>query len=106
MERNKYEQIRHAVRVLDLPETATLSEVKEQFRRLIIKWHPDKCRAVKEECERKAAEINEAYRTILEYISDFRFPFTEEALKEHFDDGNWWLNRFGDDPVWGRREDI
>ena len=45
--------------------TVTLDQVKERFRELALRWHPDKNdSAIKKECERKFVRINQAYETI------------------------------------------
>ncbi|XP_054719696.1 dnaJ homolog subfamily B member 6-like [Uloborus diversus] len=50
--------------VLELSRTATTQEVKQAYRRLALKWHPDKNLDRKEEAERKFKEINEAYEVL------------------------------------------
>lgn len=49
---------------LELTKTATTTEVKQAYRRLALKWHPDKNLDRKEEAERKFKEINEAYEVL------------------------------------------
>lgn len=49
---------------LELSRTATTSEVKQAYRRLALKWHPDKNLERKEEAEKKFKEINEAYEVL------------------------------------------
>jgi molecular chaperone DnaJ len=46
--------------VLQVPRTASDSEIKSSFRKLAMKWHPDRNPGDKE-CEHKFKEINEAY---------------------------------------------
>lgn len=46
--------------VLGVPETATQEEIKKAFRKLAVKYHPDKNRDNKE-AEEKFKQINEAY---------------------------------------------
>jgi curved DNA-binding protein len=48
---------------LGLATTATFDEVKKQFRKLALKYHPDKCKN-KKVGEKKFKEIFEAYETI------------------------------------------
>ena len=38
-----YDKIVWARNILGLPESATMHEIKDNYRRLINKWHPDKC---------------------------------------------------------------
>ncbi|XP_035226137.1 dnaJ homolog subfamily B member 3-like, partial [Stegodyphus dumicola] len=49
---------------LELSRTATTQEVKQAYRRLALKWHPDKNLDRKEEAEKKFKEINEAYEVL------------------------------------------
>lgn len=53
-------------KILEIPNNATQAEIKNQFRRLVKEWHPDKNPdpATKE----KMAEINKAY----EVLSDIK----------------------------------
>ena len=54
-----------AYEILGLSMTVTLDQVKERFRELALRWHPDKNdSAIKKECERKFVRINQAYETI------------------------------------------
>lgn len=50
--------------VLGLPATATELDVKKSYRRLALKWHPDKNPHNKAEAERKFKEIGEAYEVL------------------------------------------
>ena len=46
--------------------TVTLDQVKERFRELALRWHPDKNdSAIKTEAEKKFVKINQAYETII-----------------------------------------
>jgi len=38
---NKYQEITEARALLELPERATIEEIKSNYRRLMRKWHPD-----------------------------------------------------------------
>jgi hypothetical protein len=55
-----------AYEILGLSMTVTLDQVKERFRELALRWHPDKNdSAIKKECEKKFVRINQAYETIM-----------------------------------------
>ncbi|CAL1279720.1 unnamed protein product [Larinioides sclopetarius] len=49
---------------LELSRNATTQEIKQAYRKLALKWHPDKNLDKKEEAERKFKEINEAYEVL------------------------------------------
>jgi len=56
--------------ILELPETATIAQIKASFRRLVKKWHPDRNKANKTQAEQMFVKINRAYETILDNIID------------------------------------
>ncbi|KAI0987796.1 hypothetical protein GJ496_004264 [Pomphorhynchus laevis] len=48
-------------RILGIQRTATLEDVKRAYKKLALRWHPDKNPDSKEEAEKKFKEINAAY---------------------------------------------
>ena len=52
--------------MLGLPDTASQEEIKQQYKKLVKQWHPDKQKdaAKKEEAQAKFIEIKEAYETL------------------------------------------
>lgn len=57
-----------AYRILEVPTTATDDEVKKAYRRMAMKFHPDKVAQLGEEVQKAASEkfkkVQEAYETI------------------------------------------
>ncbi|OQR66408.1 dnaJsubfamily B member 2-like, partial [Tropilaelaps mercedesae] len=53
---------------LGLESTATLEEIRKAYRRLALRWHPDKNPKYKQEAERRFRAITSAY----EVLSDER----------------------------------
>jgi curved DNA-binding protein CbpA len=49
---------------LGVSETATQEEIKKAYRKLALKWHPDRNLNNKEEAEKKFKEIGEAYEIL------------------------------------------
>jgi curved DNA-binding protein CbpA len=47
--------------VLGVAKDANAEEIKKAYRKLSLKWHPDKCPGNKEEANAKFLEIGEAY---------------------------------------------
>lgn len=50
--------------VLGLPKTATEAEIKKAYKKLAVKWHPDKNPNNREEAVEKFREITEAYENL------------------------------------------
>ncbi len=50
--------------ILGIKKTATEREIKAAYRKLALKWHPDKHPQNKKEAEEKFKEINEAYQVL------------------------------------------
>ena len=63
-----YKQIDKVRKILRLGESATIPEIKKAFRKLSLKYHPDKCKEKdKAKCEKKFKEINNANEFLIEY---------------------------------------
>lgn len=68
-ERNKRREENHLkmvdyYRVLDIARPATEVEIKKAYRKLALKWHPDKNPNNLDEANRKFREISEAYEVL------------------------------------------
>jgi len=88
-----YKELNKARRVLDIPEIATLKQIKFAYHKLVMKYHPDKCeRNKKSFCTKKTAEINHAYKILTTYIQNYMYIFTERAYKEQ--DQEYVIKRF------------
>ncbi len=106
MDMDKYKEITKARRLLKLPEDASMKEIKANYRSLLAKWHPDKCVKNRERCTEMTREIIAAYKTILDYCQCYRYSFSKETVKRHLSPEQWWFDRFGDDPLWGKDKKI
>ncbi|XP_065051956.1 dnaJ homolog subfamily C member 22-like [Rhopilema esculentum] len=51
----------HALKVLELSENATEAEIRRQYKKLAVKWHPDRNKDNLEEAHKKFIEIQDAY---------------------------------------------
>ncbi|MHB9052414.1 MAG: J domain-containing protein [Thermoleophilia bacterium] len=98
---SSYKEIYEARLLLGLPERATMDEIKTNYKKLMGKWHPDKCGEDIEECEEMSRKIIAAYKLIVAYCETYRFSFSKEEIMEHASEEDSWLERFGKDSSWG-----
>ena len=95
-------QVDEARKILGVGEYATLTEIKDVYRKLALKYHPDKCKEKnKKECEEMFKKIANAKDVLLSYCMCYRYSFKEKDVKrssydkkfydhlEKFYDG-WW----------------
>lgn len=93
-------EINQARKLLELPESATMEEIRENYRRLIKQWHPDVCRKRKDVCEKISKKINDAYNCLMAYCNQYKFSFSEAEVEKYISFEEWWFKRFGKDPLW------
>ena len=99
---NKFKEITAARKLLELPETASMLKIKANFRRLLAEWHPDKCLENKKKCTEMTRRIISAHKKIMNYCEHYQYSFSKETVKRHLSPEEWWFDRFGDYPLWGK----
>lgn len=53
-------------KVLEITKTATTADIKKSYRKLALKWHPDKNPDNPEESNKKFKELSEAYEVLID----------------------------------------
>lgn len=91
------ETLLKAKTLLGLCDKATLFEVKQRYRNLMHKWHPDKNPDDIKTSQQMSVQINDAYKVILEYCKHYEYSFKEEDIRhKSASPDEWWESRFGD----------
>ncbi|MCK9490598.1 MAG: DnaJ domain-containing protein [Sulfurimonas sp.] len=89
----RYEDFEKALDSLNIVTRMTQSELKNQYRRLSKKYHPD----MPDGSDKKFKEISEAYKLIQNYMKSYRFSldrdefYSQNPLADRPDD---WFKSF------------
>ena len=95
-------------KILGIKKDATDGEIKKAYRKLALKWHPDKNPNNREEAEEKFKKINEAYSVLsdknkrrqYDMGGDFSFDFgsfnADDIFKDFFGGKDPFAEFFGD----------
>lgn len=59
----------NAFKVLGLPDNATEAEIRKKYKKLAVKWHPDRNKDNKEKAQQKFIEIQQAYEVLSTVMS-------------------------------------
>ncbi len=100
MDNVSYKEIEQARKILGLEEEATLKEIRGLYRKLSLKYHPDRCKGDKKmRCKEEFQKINSAYEIIIDYCAGYRYSFRSEELGENSPDNEYrkHMDRFYDD---------
>jgi DnaJ-class molecular chaperone len=95
--------IPEATEVLGITGTASLNGIHTRFHDLVKEWHPDFSQHDPDLSHITFIRIKEAYDILVEYGMNYELSFDAEDIRkgtEH-DSREFWMSRFGDDPIWG-----
>ena len=101
----KYEEVKKALHILGLYESATLKNIKNRYKELLKEWHPDLHKENKQICKEKTIEIINAYRILMDYCENYKFSFSKEEIEKYISPEEFWSKRFWNDPIWGNYQD-
>ncbi len=102
MTRKEWEAVNQARQTLGLGEEATLTEIKKAYHRLSRLHHPDTRDGTGEGCGERMYELAGAYELLMRYCERYRFPLVPPE-GHVYDAEDWWMDRFGQDPLWGKK---
>ena len=72
-------------RILEVSETATQEEIKKAYRKLALKYHPDKNPDNQEEAKKKFQEVSKAYEILGSEERRKRYDNGETDFAESYD---------------------
>ena len=79
----RFGDVDEARKILGLGGMATFGEIKSAYRRLSLKYHPDKCADEdRKRCEGMFKRVNRANRILMSYCASYRYSFAEEDVKK------------------------
>lgn len=107
MTNDAWKKIVAAKNLLGLPDQATMAEIQKAYRRLSKEYHPDLAGHRPEGIEGSGVEMHnltEAYGILIEYGKKYKIPLVP-GKDQPLEGEDWWLERFGDDPLWGPGRD-
>ena len=90
-----FEEIDKARNLLGLWDRATLKEIKQAYRKMTFRYHPDRKTQVGAEGDDMMKQLNWAYKLLLDYVSKYSFSFTKEDVAKCYPDEEL-LRRFRD----------
>lgn len=96
-----YQDILTARDLLQLPERASMQEIRQRYHTLLTRWHPDTCREDTTRCHEMTQQLNAAYAIIRTYCEQYRFSFSRAEIEQYMSPEDWWRDKFGNDPLWG-----
>jgi DnaJ-class molecular chaperone len=95
--------LREAAEVLGIGERASLHEIRRKYYEEIKRWHPDVSDQDPAVSHEMTIRLKAAYDLLLDYCMNHVFSFRNEDLAQDLEKNpaDYWMERFGDDPIWG-----
>lgn len=103
MTRKQWQAIDSARKLLGLGDRATQGEMKRAYYKLSKQYHPDAAGSGETENDDMMYSLTAAYDLLMRYCEEYRFPLQPEE-SDIYDAEDWWMDRFGQDPLWSKRK--
>ncbi len=68
--------------VLEVSPASSLEEIRDAYRRMMLKWHPDRNRAAQRDAHSKMQTINEAYANLRDAQTRARYDAMLEKQRD------------------------
>jgi len=95
--------LREAADLIGIREQASLHEIRALYLERIREWHPDVSWKDPADSHEMTIRLKEAYDLLVEYCMNHPFSFRVGDLARDLAEApaDYWMERFGDDPIWG-----
>ena len=96
---SKFKEVNEARKILGLEEYVTLEEIKNAYKKLALKYHPDKCPdEKKKECEEMFKKIVHSRDVLMSYCAGYKYSLKESDVNKNTMDKEFYehLKRFYD----------
>jgi len=99
----EYLELRAALEEFSVSERVSLRQIKDRYRELVRRYHPDSGADFDPE---KIRRINEAYRVLRSYCQEYSFNCSRTEFLEQYPEERL-REQFAQDSLWGgRAEDV
>jgi DnaJ-class molecular chaperone len=95
--------LREAAEVLGIQDKASLNEIRQKYHQQIKRWHPDISTMNPGASHEMTIRLKNAYDLLVDYCTNHPFSFRMEDIEQDLEQSpaDFWMERFGDDPIWG-----
>lgn len=79
-----FKDIDNARKILDLGDIASIEDIKDNHRKFILEYHPDRHHNSNDRkvFEEKVKEINNSYKIIMDYCAKYPISFSRDKVKD------------------------
>jgi DnaJ domain len=95
--------LREAADSLGISDRASLNEIRERYHDLLKECHPDRAQHDPGLSHERTILLKESFEILVSYCMNHQFSFRVEDLARDLElsPADYWMMRFGDDPIWG-----
>ncbi len=97
---DRWQAIEQARKALKLPKQVTRSQIRDAYRQRCRELHPDLNQG--RDTSHDMNLVNASYTLLMDYADEYTIQL--EPNEFGMTDEEWWMHKFGQDPVWHTTE--
>ena len=79
-----FKEVDEARKLLGLDKEATLAEIKVAYRKLSLRYHPDRCKnRNKKDCQEMFKKVSNSNDILVSYCGGYSYSFKEKDVKKN-----------------------